>query len=178
MRTILLIILLMNSAFLIDAQNVNFKTFPDPKNGVSNMLVGELQFEDIANDSSCSWFSINANAYKADTNIIKGISKAINGYELVVFAGTWCEDTQHLLPQLFKVITQAKIPNLKIQLYGVDRKKQALNVEHLLYKIEKVPTIIIIKNHREVGRIVESVEGTIEESLLRILQKDISSGTE
>jgi thiol-disulfide isomerase/thioredoxin len=174
MKKILLAIFCLFS-IMSNAQNTLFKTIADPKEGGSDMLVGQLQFEDIAKDATCQWFNTNTAAYKPDSTVVKTLSTALKGYELIVFAGTWCEDTQHLLPELYSVLKAAKYPINTMQLYGVDRKKHALNVEHLLYKIEKVPTIIIIKNHTEIDRIVETVEGKLEEKLLRILLKDANA---
>jgi thiol-disulfide isomerase/thioredoxin len=170
----ILAVLFCLSTFMTHAQQPVYKTIPDPKKGTSNMLVGQLLFENIATDNTCDWFTTNAQAYVPDSNICKSLQKALKGYEIVVFAGTWCGDTQDLLPPFYSTMQAAKYPLNEIQLYGVDRKKQALNVEHLLYRIEKVPTFIIIKNHEEIGRIVETAEGKIEENLLRILLKNTS----
>ncbi len=171
----LLVALCCLSSLMMQAQENIFKTIPDPKEGASNILVGQLQFSDIAADATCNWFSENAQNYTADTNICKALATVIPKFELVIFAGTWCGDTHHLLPQLYTVLSKAKTLAASMELYGVDRKKRALNVEHLLYKIEKVPTVIIIRNHREVARIVETVEGMIEDNLLRIMQKDLAT---
>jgi hypothetical protein len=54
----------------------------------------------------------------------------------------------------------------------VNRKKEALNIEHKFYNIERVPTIIVMHQYREVGRIIESVSGSIEEALLNIMLPD------
>jgi hypothetical protein len=57
-------------------------------------------------------------------------------------------------------------------MYAVDRDKTALNDEAKNYKITLVPTIIVLHGNREVGRITESVQASIEHDLLAILEKD------
>jgi len=56
------------------------------------------------------------------------------------------------------------------------REKHALNIEHLLLKVEHVPTIIISKGPREIGRIVETIhKENIETELLYLIEKDIEN---
>jgi hypothetical protein len=57
-------------------------------------------------------------------------------------------------------------------MYGVNRDKEALNTESKLYNITRVPTIIVMHQYREVGRITESVTSTIEEDILSIIAPD------
>jgi len=47
-----------------------------------------------------------------------------------------------------------------------------LNIETKLYNISRVPTIIVMHQFREVGRITESVTSSIEEDLLSIIAPD------
>ncbi len=55
-------------------------------------------------------------------------------------------------------------------MYGVDRAKEAKYIEHKLYRVEKVPTIIVLKDNTEVGRIVENTKKSIEEDLMEIIK--------
>jgi hypothetical protein len=38
-----------------------------------------------------------------------------------------------------------------------------------MYKLDKVPTIIVFKGNKEVGRIVETVEKSVENDLVEII---------
>ena len=100
------------------------------------------------------------------------MSKIAANYRFVVFAGTWCGDTKDLLPKFYKVLIEAGIDQHTVELYGVNRKKEALNIEHTLYNIKNIPTIIVMYQAREVGRIIESVSTSIEEELDAIIRKD------
>jgi thiol-disulfide isomerase/thioredoxin len=173
MKTLLSIIAFFITINLM-AQNQNFKTMPDPKESGSEMLVGYITAQDIANNASCPWFTKGVVAYKPDSNVAKILQKIIAPYKFVILAGTWCEDTQLLLPQFFKIAKNTGIKPDQIEMYGVDRSKKALNAEHLIYEVSKVPTIIIYNGPHEIGRIVESTKKeNVELDLLAYITNDI-----
>jgi hypothetical protein len=172
MKQFLLITAFIYIASHLFAQIPMHQLIPDPKHNNEQMLVGEITFDDIKIMKEYTWFANGTAAYIVDTPIAKKLGNLLPKYDIVVFVGTWCEDTQDLLPKLYTVCKTIKIPNDKIKLFGVDRNKHALNVEHLLYKIEKVPTVILYKGPLEIGRITESLsKENIEEELLFIIQK-------
>ena len=89
-----------------------------------------------------------------------------------MFFGTWCTDTHRELPRLIKILEVAKYPENKIKLIAVNRKKETPDGEDVLYNIKRVPTIIVKKYGREVGRIIEMPEtGFLEQDLLNIIKK-------
>jgi len=73
---------------------------------------------------------------------------------------------------LYKTLKAVGFDMNAIEMYGVNRSKEPLNLEHKFYNIINVPTIIVMHQYREVGRIIESVHTTIEEDLLAIIEKD------
>jgi hypothetical protein len=134
---------------------------------------GQLTFDDLQKEPSFSWFSTGAASYKPDSADIKLLKKHLPNYNLVVLLGTWCDDSQLLIPRLYKVLTASAFPMDKYAMYGVDRAKEAKYVEHKLYRLEKVPTIIVYRGHTEVGRIVETTKKSIEKDLAGIIEVDI-----
>ncbi|MFN9959201.1 MAG: thioredoxin family protein, partial [bacterium] len=74
---------------------------------------------------------------------------------LVVFAGTWCGDTQVILPRFFKLIQEADFPLSRVNLIGVDRSKKTLGSLSEAMGVYNVPTMIVMKNGKEIGRVVE-----------------------
>jgi hypothetical protein len=60
-------------------------------------------------------------------------------------------------------------PEEKITLIGVNRNKKAPLKDYQNLQIEKVPTFIIYKNQKEIGRIVESPLKSLEKDLLNII---------
>lgn len=143
----------------------------DPKTG-HPLLRGQITFADLLDESTCSWLGAGASTYKADSRAIEGIQGLGGPYRYVVFAGTWCEDTQILLPQFYAVMKQAGIPSGAVTLFGTNRAKKALNDEELVFEITRVPTIIVLEQNREIGRITESVSTTVEQEIFDMMAKD------
>lgn len=137
------------------------------------LLRGELSFEDLLAESTCSWLQEGAKEYTPNKETVKQLNALLPKYKIKVFIGTWCEDTQELLPQFFKTLTASSYDLNGLEMYGVNRNKEALNVEHKIYNISRVPTFIIMDRFREVGRITESVNVSIEADLLEILARDM-----
>ena len=67
-------------------------------------------------------------------------------------------------------------PEQKVTIIAVNRKKEAPGGEEGVYNIQRVPTIIVQKYGKEIGRIIESpATGYLERDLLQIIQKDNTS---
>ena len=166
------VILLLTVCLYVNASNAqDFVRESDKKTG-KVLLRGKITFGDILNETSCSWLSTGAKTYHPNRDMIDGLNRIAGDYRFVVFSGTWCSDTKDLLPKFYKVLTEANIDLRSVEMYGVNRAKQALNIETTLYGIKNIPTIIIMHQFREVGRIVETVNLSIEEDLYAIMVKD------
>jgi thiol-disulfide isomerase/thioredoxin len=136
------------------------------------ILHGEVSFNDLLNESNCKWLAKGEEEYKPNENALEPIGKLAKDYHFVVVIGTWCDDTRNLLPKFYKVVNESLIDLNSIQLFAVDRRKEGLNNEKKVFKIERVPTFIVFHQNREVGRITESVNESIEADLLKIMQDD------
>jgi hypothetical protein len=137
---------------------------------------GQITFGDLEKESSFSWLQSGADKYKPDSSTIKFLRKAMPAYNLVILLGTWCEDSHILIPKLYKTLKIINYPLAQVSIYGVDRAKQAKYVEHQLYRLERVPSIMVFKGFIEVGRIVETAERTVEEDLAGIIKSDLGRG--
>jgi hypothetical protein len=62
------------------------------------------------------------------------------------------------------------------QYYFLDLNKKSPEGLERKYKIEYVPTFIVLQNGKELGRIVEKIKQPIEEEVLSILVAGIGSG--
>jgi thiol-disulfide isomerase/thioredoxin len=136
------------------------------------LLRGKISFDDISKETSCSWLDQRASAYEPNRQHSDLLNKIAGDYRFVVFAGTWCSDTKDLLPKFYKVLVESGIDLRAVEMYGVNRNKEALNIEHTFYNIRYVPTFIVMHQAREVGRIVESVSTSIEEELVNLIAAD------
>jgi hypothetical protein len=75
-----------------------------------------------------------------------------------------------------KILEEIKYPENKLTLLAVNRKRESPTGEEGLYNIQKVPTFILFKYGKEIGRITEMPKsGWLERDLLEILKKDDKS---
>lgn len=120
----------------------------------------------------------------------------INKYRhihIIAVIGTWCGDTKEQFPVLQKILDSLQHSNIHIIYIGADRDKLAGETDISYLNIEFLPTFIFYdsscdyiddisrydvlgtfffnKYLREIGRIVETPEGTMEEHILKILNK-------
>ncbi len=142
----------------------------DPKHPDHSMLKGQVDDAILTDFENNSWYSEGKSSYEADPKIVNEIAKNINDYEVYAFGGTWCPDTRALLPKFMAVVQAAELAPERLTIFAVDHQKNALNVEREMFDIERVPTFIFYKNNNEKGRIVESVEGSIEKAILEIIE--------
>ena len=101
------------------------------------------------------WYSSNQGYYTAPIEIVNAMEAAKDKVQFILFGGTWCDDTQFLLPKFFKLQEQSGFPDNSISFFGVNRAKQTLGNIAAAFKITNVPTIIVMKDGKEVGRVVE-----------------------
>lgn len=116
------------------------------------------------------WFSQGYAAYNPDSSYIHELKKGLPQYTVLVFAGLWCKDTQLLLPKFYKVTDLSGLSRDKVELYLLDRKKKSPQRLEQKYDVTAVPVFIIMRDGVEVGRIVESVEESIEKDLFVLIQ--------
>lgn len=134
---------------------------------------GKISFDDLNKEPTFGWLKRGEQAYKPSKEAIAYLKKYLGRYDLVVFMGTWCDDSHETIPKLEKVLEQSAYPMTQYAMFGVDRDKTAKYVEHKLYRIEFVPIIIVMKGHMELGRITETVKKSVEDDLEAIIRPDV-----
>lgn len=116
------------------------------------------------------WQSYEAADYSPNDFMVNQITEITNsgGFKYVLFAGSWCGDSKTEVPKIYKLLGNTQ---QSIELIGVDRDKVDPEGLHKIYKITNVPTLIILKNGKEIDRIVEFPKKSWEEDLFGILTK-------
>jgi len=148
-------VLLFAASSVLFAQ-AEYEITKDPNDGKVKILRGTINKYLIQNDTSFKWYNPNQQNYKPDTAIVNALAKVSGAkMHLIVFGGTWCEDTQSILPKFFKLQEVSGVPDKNITLFGVDRTKVALGHIAEALGIINVPTIIVMKDRKELGRVVE-----------------------
>ena len=141
-------------------------------NNKVTILNGIVTKSDIATNAAFSnWYAGNQNSYKPDTSITNAMANTKDKVQYVVFGGTWCEDTQFILPKFFKLQEQSTFPDAAISFFAVDRNKKTIGGIADAFKIINVPTIIVMKDGKEIGRVVEyGKTGQWDKELMELLK--------
>lgn len=134
---------------------------------------GQISFADIQAGKTFDWFRDGEKEYKPDAAAVNYLRQNLGDYELVVFLGTWCDDSHNIIPKLYKTLLEAGY-NGYYTMYGTDRAKTTKGNAHEQYNIKLVPTIIVLNRYKvEVGRITETVKNSVEQDLADILKSDL-----
>jgi thiol-disulfide isomerase/thioredoxin len=125
----------------------------DSKN--RKVLRGLITRADIENDTAFGWFKKNYNLGRPDADAVTAFKQHAQDFQTLIFAGTWCPDTQNLLPQFYRLADAAGYADSNVSLIGVDNSKVTFDNLQRTFHLVDVPTFIIMKNGKEVGRVVE-----------------------
>ncbi len=137
----------------------------------TKVLKGFMQRNHLEHDSLFSWFKPNYDSYHIDSAAVKQIAPLAKDVRFVTVVGTWCGDSKREVPRMFKVLDAAGVAPDSVVLFGVDRTKKSDDGTTDQYNIMRVPTIIIIRDGMELGRIVEQPRNTLEQDFLRLLTR-------
>jgi thiol-disulfide isomerase/thioredoxin len=135
------------------------------------MLLGKTERTELYNDNSFDWFKERYNAYMPDKVAVDKIRGTNQNLTFIVFAGTWCGDTRALLPNFYKVMDAAGVKDDDIELYLLDRSKKSGDGLAAKYHIKFLPTFIVMKDGNEIGRVVETINNSIEQDISEFLGK-------
>jgi thiol-disulfide isomerase/thioredoxin len=157
-RTALLAIYFALFAINLAAQQQLYEIIKE--NGNKKILKGFIEKKQLTEDPDFSWYAETLKYFKPQQDAVKAIQEKAGEFQVVLFLGTWCEDSQQLIPKYLATLEAAGIGNDQITLVATDRKKQAPANLHKIWAIVNVPTLLVMKDGKEAGRIVEYGDGT------------------
>jgi thiol-disulfide isomerase/thioredoxin len=136
----------------------------------SIIVTGKFSEDLLSSEWFTRWNSSSA-AYLPDaetTNALKSSNKT--GISVIVYLGTWCDDSKTHVPAFIQVAQFAQLP---FTLIGVNREKECPFEKKACksWDITHVPTFVVLKDGIELGRIIETPQQSIEKDLLSILKK-------
>jgi hypothetical protein len=137
----------------------------------SKLVLGEKTWEEWK--SEAGWISYAADYYVPQETKIKTLSQLQNTKDasFVVFGGAWCSITKSQFPVIFKIFDLASISSDKIQLYGVNKKHKEPTRTYKRFRIVNVPTVIVLSQGKEIGRITQHPAVSWEDDMIKILSK-------
>jgi thiol-disulfide isomerase/thioredoxin len=162
-------------AFVFFMQTMNAQTpytiVKDEKNPGGLIYTGLINKYTLINETSFTWYNENQKNYKPSTELLNGFEAAKSKVHFVVFGGTWCDDTQFILPKFFKLQQLSGISDSCISFFGVNREKKTIENVAAAFNITNVPTIIVMKSGKEIGRVVEyGKSGEWDKEILELIK--------
>jgi thiol-disulfide isomerase/thioredoxin len=135
-----------------------------------DILFGNGNREVLEKEPFITWYENEYKDYNVDVETLDEITfDELKNVTFQVILGTWCPDSRREVPRFYKIMDHLNFSEEKITLIGVNRNKKAPLKNYQNLQIEKVPTFIIYKNQKEIGRIVESPLKSLEKDLLNII---------
>jgi thiol-disulfide isomerase/thioredoxin len=83
--------------------------------------------------------------------------------------GTWCSDSRREVPRFLRILDELNFNNELLTINYVDRKKESPEGDISSLDIKYVPTFIFYKGGKEIGRIIETPQITLESDFKNIL---------
>ena len=141
-------------------------------------LLGEILRTDVARHLP-DWDEDYADYEPADTPL--GVLAAVDEpVEIICVLGTWCHDSQREVPRFWKILDEAANENLELTMFAVGRTSDTAADSVLTglgfdenpratWGAEFVPTFVFLRGGREIGRIIETPEVSLEEDAAALL---------
>ena len=122
------------------------------------------------------WFGEEFLSYQPDPQYLTQIPAEAEGVTIVCVLGTWCPDSRREVPRMLRLLQVTHIAPERMQMIGVDRNKQSPGGEAAPYGVDRVPTFILYRDGKELGRIVETPFASLEKDMLGILLNPVRDG--
>lgn len=168
MKYLLVTLALTGLLTALQAQS-HFETLVERPN--EKTLKGFLDRATLKADSTFKWFTENYTAYSPHKEGLASFQQYKDSIQLLVFMGTWCEDSHFIIPRLYAMIDAAGFAENRLTLIGVDRSKKSWGGITEALSVKNVPTIIIYHHGKELGRVVEYGKyGQFDREMGEILQ--------
>ena len=133
------------------------------------MIIGHTTYENILNHFD-DWRAV-ADTVTVDSAVVQQFKAIREPVHILLFLGTWCGDSRRGVPPFMAVFRAANNPNLKLDIIGVTRDKEDPEGLAPRYGIERVPTFVILKDGKEIARLVEFPQKTFAQDFIDVLTK-------
>lgn len=138
------------------------------------ILLGQVNRTGFMEVPFKGWFESTYSEYKPRESALEGVADALKNVKITVFMGTWCSDSQMEVPQFYRILDYLKFPEKNLTVYAVDnhpdRKKTTPGGETSTNKIEFVPTFLFFRDGKEIGRITEYPQKSLEADMAAIVK--------
>jgi thiol-disulfide isomerase/thioredoxin len=151
-------------------QELNQKII-DPKHG-KEILIGYCNRPGLEKGEFGKYFEEYYSAYEPDRTVTNELKPRQEGIEILIVLGSWCSDSQEQVPRFFKILDIIRFNKKSVQIVAVNSSKEGGTVDLVNYNIQNVPTFVIFRKGREIGRIIEKPFMTLEKDLLMFFSEN------
>lgn len=131
--------------------------------------VCESTAQDILNGKNGEVFQKEYDGYTVNKTLLN--SADFLSFSVKVVLGNWCEDSQMQVPRFMKIINEfPQFRQISVNYYLVDEDKQCADPEVQALKFGYVPAFIFYREGKEIGRIIETPEGSMEAHISKIIR--------
>ncbi len=135
-----------------------------------DILIGYCNIEGFTSGLFNDWFQLEYDNYTVDNETLDQITlDNLDSLKITIVLGTWCSDSQREFPRFYKVLEKISFSFEYLTIIAVNRTKQAPETTVGELNIQLVPTFIFSKNGKEIGRIIETPEVSLEKDLKKII---------
>jgi thiol-disulfide isomerase/thioredoxin len=131
-------------------------------------LIGRFEREAFLEAPFAEWYFEEYSEYEPQQSVVSAM-EGVEELEILIFLGTWCSDSRREVPRFLKILDLLPEKAGKLSFIGLNRKKTAPEYQENIWHIEYVPTFIFLKDGRELGRIIETPQLSLEEDMKSIL---------
>lgn len=139
----------------------------------TKIIDGRLNRDQLNKEIKDNWLTNNYNSYQLNSlELQKLVQTNFDSISFLIFAGSWCSDTKLQLPRFLRVLDTLNASKNPMEFYFLDLNKKSKFISPAVFKINLVPTFVILRDGKEIGRIEETPKESIEKDLLNILRSN------
>ena len=161
--------LILSVSVFITFSFINADRVDKPKNN----LLGDIQTQNLFTEYPL--FKLRYDNYEVTDQINLSDLEDIS---IVIMFGTWCHDSKREVPRMLRILDSAGIRPEQISLIGVDANKKEPKGREKIYNLKNTPTLVLLKNGKEVGRIIERPNVSLEADLISLTTRPSESVVE
>jgi len=158
--------------FIVLFTFTGFNLFSQEINASSQdkMMIGSIAKSDFMQEPYVNWYEDEYQNYTLDVNTLFTLKKHLDNVKIKVFFGSWCSDSRREVPRFIKMLDYMGFNYKNVEFIALDRSKTAPGYQKNIFNIQYVPTFIFFKNGKELGRIIETPEISLEKDMAKILK--------
>lgn len=136
-----------------------------------DVLVGICNNKGLQGPLFGTYFNQQYNNYKPDQKKIDLLKQNLNKTRITIVFGSWCGDSKMQVGRFYKILDETGFNHTRLTTIAVDRSIHAgtMNIKNL--NIHRIPTFIVYYKGKEMGRIIESPNTSLENDLWEIVRK-------